>query len=201
MGRTAIVSNGSIKPGVVWYDNREELKELGVYQESLLYAWSQQEISGYWSNVMRISLLLFSNREKLSILTPIPSSAIKHDGTITVYRDVQKLNREQIAQRREYILEFKTSRKFGLSWTIDIGTARRFTQRYSDRGVVYRGRANPQDICAYIDSDGKKQGCLIPYARKMKVEMAEQFTTTKNRCHIPAIAGRSILHTVPASVA
>jgi hypothetical protein len=172
----------------LWYDNRDIMKEMGVYEESLLHAWSRQRMAGSWSFIMLASLL-FGNRDKFATLAPLPASAIEPDAKVTVYRGVGKASRETIASFRQSMPEWMPPQKFGLSWTLDIETARRFAVRWFGQGVVYKARVGPDAIWAYIDSRQEKE-CLIPRRSKMKVENVEKVKNQSRDKYIPKISGQ-----------
>jgi hypothetical protein len=172
----------------LWYDNRDIMKEMGVYEESLLHAWSRQRMAGGWSLNMLASLLL-GNRDKFATLAPLPASAIEPDAKVTVYRGVGKASRETIATLRQSIPEWKPPQKFGLSWTLDIETARRFAVRWFGQGVVCKARVGPDAIWAYIDSRQEKE-CLIPLPNKMKVNIVEKVKNQSDNGYVPKISSQ-----------
>lgn len=173
----------------LWYDNRDIMKEMGVYEESLLHAWSRQRIAGNWTAIMLVSLLL-GDRYKLMTLAPLPASAVEADGKVTVYRGVGKPSRDTIAGLRKDLPEWKPPQKFGLSWTLDIETARRFAVRWFGQGVVCKARVGPDAIWAYIGSRQEKE-CLIPRRSKMKVGVVEKVKNQSRDEYVPKISGQN----------
>lgn len=169
----------------LWFDNQQVMKELGVYEETLLYAWSRQRVAGDWSAIMLGSLLL-GDRYKLAALAPLPASAVEADGKVTVYRGVAKPSCDMMAGLRENMPEWKPPQKYGLSWTLDIETARRFAVRWFRQGVVCKARVRPDAIWAYVDSR-QEQECLIPPSSKMKVEVVEKVKNRSGGGYVPKI--------------
>lgn len=159
----------------LWQRNKAELTKLGVYEESLLHAWSCQEYAGEWTLTMLLAMLA-SDRAKFAGLAPLPAAAVEPDGKVTVYRGVGRPTRKDTAMfRRSLPRRWNPPIERGLSWTLDIETAKRFAVRIYGKGVVLKMRLDPEAVWAYVDARQEHE-CLIPlFPKKAKIQIVQKF--------------------------
>jgi hypothetical protein len=141
---TVLFSNPEKIPFI--FSNQTILKELGVYESNLLWAW----LHGHTGSIaLKTATRMFQSADRKKLLAcgdPLPTETLNEGGKYDLYRGVGFGNRRN-----------------GFSWTNDCAVAARFVRKF-ERGCIMTTRVEPKDILCYTNARQEKEFLIYPPA-------------------------------------
>lgn len=130
--------------------------DMGTYIETIWTTVEQISVGKDFTKDQVLELLYMCNRSNImnksdkAVLKGLPEEVI-------IYRGVGS-----------HVGEVK-----GLSWTLDIGIARFFANRFDNDGQVYKATIHKKDIFAYYGCRGEKE-VVVDYTKLANIEQIEK---------------------------